>query len=50
MDDGDCVRALMEKISPKEEDGYQTLPHDWVKPLFDKEIIELKSTKKNYKS
>jgi len=49
MDDGDCIRALMEKITPKEEDGYQTLPHDWVRPLFDKEMIELKSTKKNYK-
>lgn len=46
MDDGDCLRALVETITPKEE-GHQTLPHDWVEPLFDKEMIELKSTKKS---
>ena len=45
IDDGDCVRALVEKISPREEDE-STLPHTWVKPLFDVEIIDLKSIKR----
>jgi len=40
MDDGDCVRALMEHLSPDEEE--QKLPKEWVKPLFETEMIRLK--------
>jgi hypothetical protein len=40
MDDGDCVRALMEYISPENEE--QKLPKDWIKPLFETEMIRLK--------
>lgn len=40
MDDGDCIRALMEHISPEEE-GHK-LPKDWIKPLFEIEMIRLK--------
>ena len=40
MDDGDCIRALMEYISPEEES--QKLPKDWVRGLFDIEMIRLK--------
>lgn len=45
MDDGDCVRALVEKISPRGK-GYSTLPHEWVKPIFNIEMIDLKSTRR----
>lgn len=45
IDDGDCIRALMEKVSPREED-YSTLPHEWEKPLFNIEIIDLKSIRR----
>lgn len=45
IDDGDCIRALMEKISPREE-KQSTLPHEWVKPLFNIEMIDLKSVKR----
>lgn len=40
MDDGDCIRALMEHISPEEEE--HKLPKDWIKPLFEIEMIRLK--------
>lgn len=40
MDDGDCIRALVEYISPEEE-GHK-LPKEWVKPLFEIEMIRLK--------
>lgn len=40
MDDGDCIRALMEHMSPEEKE--QKLPKDWVKPLFEIEMIRLK--------
>ena len=40
MDDGDCIRALMEHISPEEEE--HKLPKDWIKPLFETEMIRLK--------
>ncbi len=40
MDDGDCIRALMEHISPEEKE--HKLPKDWVKPLFEIEMIKLK--------
>ena len=43
IEDGDCLRALVEQISPRGK-GYKTMPHDWVEPLFEKEMIELKST------
>lgn len=45
IDDGDCIRALMEKISPIEEDE-STLPHDWTKSLFNIEMIDLKNTRR----
>ena len=40
MEDNDCLRALMEHISPEEE-GHK-LPKDWIKPLFEIEMIRLK--------
>lgn len=40
IDDGDCIRALMEHISPEEEEN--KLPKDWIKGLFDIEMIRLK--------
>ena len=40
MDDGDCIRALVEHISPEEEE--HKLPKDWIKPLFEIEMIRLK--------
>ncbi len=40
MDDGDCIRALMEHISPEEE-GYK-LPKKWIRYLFEIEMIRLK--------
>lgn len=40
----DCLIALMEQISP-EETGSK-LPKDWVMPLFDKEMIDLKKARK----
>ena len=53
IDEGDCVRALVERLSPSEEEKGKegeeeksTLPHEWVKPLFEVEIIDLKNTKR----
>ena len=51
IDEGDCIRALAERLSPSEEveegeKGKSTLPHKWVKHLFDVEIIDLKNIKK----
>lgn len=40
MDDGDCIRALMEHIS-SEEEGYK-LPKEWIRYLFEIEMIRLK--------
>ncbi len=40
MEDNDCLRALMEHISPEEE-GHK-LPKDWIRPLFEIEMIRLK--------
>ena len=40
MDDGDCVRALTEHLSP--DDGEHKLPKEWTKPLFDIEMIKMK--------
>lgn len=40
MDDGDCVRALMEHLSPESEE--HKLPEDWIRPLFEIEMIRLK--------
>lgn len=36
----------MEKMSPKEEEKESTLPHDWVKPLFNIEMIDLKNARR----
>lgn len=36
----DCIRTLMERISPDEEE--QMLPKEWIKGLFDIEMIMLK--------
>ena len=41
VDDGDCIRALMEYITPKEE-GEAKLPKEWIRPLFEVEMINLK--------
>ena len=40
MEDNDCLRALVEHLTPDEE-GYK-LPKDWIKPLFEIEMIRLK--------
>lgn len=40
MEDNDCLRALVEHISPEEE-GHK-LPKEWIKPLFEIEMIRLK--------
>lgn len=45
IDDGDCIRALTETISPREE-NYSTLPHEWIKPIFNKEMIDLKNNRR----
>jgi hypothetical protein len=42
MDDGDCMRALVEHISPDPEGEEHKLPKDWIRPLFDIEMIRLK--------
>ena len=42
--DGDCFTAFMEQISPKETGS--KLPKDWIIPLFDKEMINLKKARK----
>lgn len=42
---GDCFTAFMERISP-EETGSK-LAKDWVKPLFEKEMINLKKASKD---
>ena len=39
MEDNDCLRALVEHISPDEEE--QKLPKEWIKPLFEIEMIRL---------
>ena len=50
IDEGDCIRAMVDRSSPSEEEEGEeeksTLPHKWVKPLFDVEIIDLKDTKR----
>ena len=40
MEDNDCLRALVEHISPDEEEN--KLPKEWIKPLFEIEMIRLK--------
>jgi hypothetical protein len=41
VDNADCFRALLEHLSPKEEEESK-LPKDWAKPLFEVEMINLK--------
>ena len=50
IDDGDCVRALVDRLGLSQNDDKEsTLPHEWIRPLFNIEIIDLKTTKrKNY--
>ena len=47
IDDGDCVRALADRLGLSiGEHNDSTLPHEWVRPLFNVEMIDLKSVKK----
>lgn len=47
IDEGDCVKALVERLGqPVGEDDKSTLPHEWVRPLFNVEMIDLKGVKR----
>ena len=47
IDDGDCVRALADRLGLSAgEDKESTLPHEWIRPLFKIETIDLKGTKR----
>jgi hypothetical protein len=47
IDDGDCVRALTDRLELSAgEDKESTLPHEWIRPLFNMEIIDLKTVKR----
>lgn len=47
IDDVDCVRVLVDRFTPYEnKEKVSTMPRDWIKHLFNKEFIELKSVKK----
>jgi hypothetical protein len=45
--DDDCVRALVDRLDQsvsKEEKS--TIPHEWIRPLFNVEMIDLKTVKR----
>lgn len=45
IDNGNCIRALAEELGPSvNEDKESTLPHEWIRPLFNIEIIHLKDS------
>lgn len=47
IDDGDCVRALADRLGLSAgEDKESTIPHEWIQPFFNVEIIDLKTTKR----
>lgn len=49
IDEGDCIKALVERLGQPVGDDESTLPHKWLIPLFNIEMIDLKTTKrKNY--
>jgi hypothetical protein len=46
IDDGDCIRALAEKLGATIDDDNSTIPHEWIRPLFNIEMIDLKTNKR----
>ncbi len=40
IDEGDCIKTVVEHFEPEHIPSKP--PEDWIKPLFDKEIIKLK--------
>jgi hypothetical protein len=45
--DDDCLRALIERLElSASEDKESTLPHEWIRPLFNIEMIDLKSARR----
>ena len=40
IDEGDCIKTLVEHFEPEHIPSKP--PEDWIKPLFEKEIIKLK--------
>jgi ribosomal protein S2 len=47
IDEGDCIKALVESLEqPVGEDDKSTLPHEWIRPLFNVEMVDIKSVKR----
>lgn len=44
IDEGDCFTAFMEQMSSEEKGS--KLPKDWIRPLFEKEMINLKKARR----